>query len=141
MRVEGSVAIIGDIHGQLYDMFYMLEKMQKSKKHIEKMVFMGDYVDRGMYGPEVMAYLCALKLEKGHDVVLLRGNHETRYCTDHYNFRQQCLQFYDEEVYDVFCEVFDNLPIAAIVNGRYVTMHGGITQRMNSLDDINRIPR
>ena len=41
----------------------------------------------------------------------------------------------------MFCEVFDNLPIAAIVNGRYLTMHGGITERMTSLDDINRIPR
>ena len=27
LRVNGNVAIIGDIHGQLYDMFYMLKKI------------------------------------------------------------------------------------------------------------------
>ena len=55
--------MVGDIHGQLYDLFYMLEKIRANSRGIDKMVFMGDYVDRGMYGPEVVAYLLALKLE------------------------------------------------------------------------------
>ena len=88
VRVDGSVAIVGDIHGQLYDLFYMLEKVKDNSRGIEKLVFMGDYVDRGMYGPEVVAYICAMKIEKKDSIVMLRGNHETRACTEDFNFRQ-----------------------------------------------------
>ena len=88
MRVDGNVAVIGDIHGQLYDMFYMLDKISKNPRGIDKLLFLGDYVDRGMYGPEVMLYLCAMKYAEPHNVILLRGNHETRQCTSDYNFRQ-----------------------------------------------------
>ena len=51
------------------------------------MLFLGDYVDRGLYGVEVMAYLMAIKLENPDTVFLLRGNHETREMTTFYNFR------------------------------------------------------
>ena len=122
-------------------MLYMIDKMKSSKKGIEKLVFMGDYVDRGMYGPEVVAFLCAMKLERPKDIFLLRGNHESRYCTETYNFRQQCVQQFDIEVYDRFMELFDALPIAAMVNGRYVAIHGGIAQGMNTLSEINQTNR
>lgn len=63
VRIEGSIAVVGDIHGQLYDLFYMLEKVSANSRGMDKLVFMGDYVDRGMYGPEVVAYLTAMKIE------------------------------------------------------------------------------
>ena len=66
----------------------MLEKVKVNSRGIEKLVFMGDYVDRGMYGPEVVLYLCAMKVENPHGIMLLRGNHETRECTSNFNFRQ-----------------------------------------------------
>ena len=33
------------------------------------------------------------------------------------------------------------MPIAAIVNGQYLAMHGGISEKLNSLNDINMIDR
>ena len=53
----------------------------------QKVLFLGDYVDRGLYGIEVMAYLFALKVHSPANVFLLRGNHETREMTSFYNFR------------------------------------------------------
>ena len=141
VRVNGNVAIVGDIHGQLYDLFYMLEKVKQNSRGIDKLVFMGDYVDRGMYGPEVVAYICAMKIEKKESVVMLRGNHETRACTEDFNFRQQCLQLYDDEVYEEFMSLFDNLPVAACVNGQYLAVHGGISEKLESFDHINSIER
>ena len=78
---------------------------------------MGDYVDRGEYGPEVIIYLLALKLRFPTDVFLLRGNHESRDMTQMFNFREQMLCHFDLETYEIVMDLFDNIPLAAIVNG------------------------
>ena len=51
-----------------------------------KLLFLGDYVDRGPYGPEVILYLLTLKVRYPDKVVLMRGNHESREMTSAFNF-------------------------------------------------------
>jgi len=38
-------------------------------------------------------------------------------------------------------EVFDKLPIAALVAKRYLAVHGGISPNLNYLEEINQIDR
>ena len=104
---------------------------------------MGDYVDRGNYSIEVCIFLYALKINFPGEVMLLRGNHESRAMTEHFTFREEVLRKYDndESVYECFIESFEAMPIAADVNGDYLCMHGGISPEMNTLDDINKINR
>jgi hypothetical protein len=44
---------------------------------------------------------------------------------------------YDEETYEEYMETFDMLPVASIVNGLYLSMHGGISHRLTSSEAIN----
>ena len=46
-------------------------------------------------------------------MVLLRGNHESRNMTETFTFREEVLMRFDTEVYDLFMEVFDSMPISA----------------------------
>ena len=142
MRVDGKVVIVGDIHGQFYDLVAMLRKLKsRSEQAPNKILFLGDYVDRGNYGPEVALYLFCLKLASPQDYFLLRGNHESRDMAEHFNFRDQCLMLYDEEIFEGFMETFDCLPVSSVVNGLYLTMHGGISHRLTSVEAINQIDR
>ena len=102
---------------------------------------MGDYVDRGPYGPEVTLYLFALKIKYPNDIVMLRGNHESREMTQQFNFYDQMLAEYDVDLYDMLMDAFDWLPLACLVCGQYLCMHGGISQHMTSLQSINAIDR
>ena len=90
-------------------------------------LFLGDYVDRGILGIEVVLLLLAIKINEPKSVVLLRGNHESRNMTESFTFRYEVLQKFDIEVYDLFMEVFDALPISALVSKKYIAMHGGIS--------------
>jgi hypothetical protein len=47
---------------------------------------MGDYVDRGPFGMEVVILLMALKVRHKKNVIMLRGNHESRQMTQCFNF-------------------------------------------------------
>ena len=134
VRVDGKAFIIGDIHGQFYDLAEMLRTIPKPGHKGAKILFLGDYVDRGNYGPEVAAYLFTLKLAYPNDVFMLRGNHESRDMAESFNFRYQVLDLYDEEVYETYMEVFDSLPVAAHVNGQYLCVHGGISPKLATLD-------
>ncbi|HPC24750.1 MAG TPA: metallophosphoesterase family protein [Fervidobacterium sp.] len=63
---------IGDVHGCLNS----LEKLigQISPKDGDKLIFLGDYIDRGPDSKGTIDFLCSLS--KTVDCVFLRGNHE-----------------------------------------------------------------
>ena len=82
-------------------------------------------------------YLFALKAQFPNQVYLLRGNHETREMTESYDFRQQMITNYDLECYQAVMEMFDQLPLAACVNGDYIAVHGGVSERFKSFDELN----
>jgi serine/threonine-protein phosphatase 2B catalytic subunit len=62
--------------------------------------------------------------------------------TEHFTFRTEILQkFHDEEIYELFMDCFESLPIAADVNGDYLCMHGGISPDLRNKTDIEKINR
>ena len=75
------------------------------------------------------------------NVVLLRGNHESRNMTENFTFREEVLQRFDEEIYALFMDLFDAMPIAALVDGKYFAMHGGISPELSKLDQVDKINR
>jgi serine/threonine-protein phosphatase 2B catalytic subunit len=85
MQIEEPVVIVGDVHGQYYDVCHMLEKAGKPGDI--NYLFLGDFVDRGIYGTEVLLLLMSLKINYPQNVILLRGNHESRSMTENFTFR------------------------------------------------------
>jgi serine/threonine-protein phosphatase 2B catalytic subunit len=106
-----------------------------------KYLFLGDYVDRGIYSVEVVLLLMSLKLYFPTTVYLLRGNHESRNMTEHFTFREETLTKYDEEVFELFMEFFDSMPLAATIEQKYFVTHGGIGPELKKLEQINKINR
>lgn len=63
--------IIGDIHG-MSDMLNVL--LREWNPDSERLIFLGDYIDRGKQSKEVLKTV--LNLKEYYDAVLLKGNHE-----------------------------------------------------------------
>ncbi len=138
--VQAPVIICGDIHGQFED----LQKLFKLGGELPqtRYLFMGDYVDRGHNSVECISLLLAYKLRYKDSIVILRGNHESRQITQAYGFYDECGRKYgNPSVWKCFMEVFDYLPITALVEGRYFCLHGGLSPSIGSLDDIRFLNR
>lgn len=71
--MEAKIFAIGDIHGCFYTLVELLNKLPISP--IDRVVFLGDYVDRGPYSRKVIDLLIQLKKDNPC-WVMLKGNHE-----------------------------------------------------------------
>ena len=63
---------IGDIHGMFEMLELLMKKIQPQKT--DKFVFLGDYIDRGIQGKQVIDFL--IQFSEEYNCVFLRGNHE-----------------------------------------------------------------
>jgi serine/threonine-protein phosphatase PP1 catalytic subunit len=139
LDITGPVNICGDIHGQFSDLVQVFQAggFGPSIKYL----FLGDYVDRGEQGVEVVCLLLAMKIRFPTNVFMLRGNHESPEMTECFGFTDECTQKLSADILPVFFEVFDCLPIAALVNGRIFCVHGGLSPALTSLSQIAEISR
>ncbi|PTX17441.1 serine/threonine protein phosphatase 1 [Halanaerobium congolense] len=64
--------VIGDIHGEIEELEIILEKINYDSDQ-DKLIFVGDYIDRGANSYQVYKYI--KKLNNGRNI-FLRGNHE-----------------------------------------------------------------
>lgn len=137
--MNDPITVVGDIHGQFYDLVKLLQVGGNPEN--TRYLFLGDFVDRGMFSIEVLIVVLALKVRFTDSVFLLRGNHECKQMTTSFNFREECLAKYDQEIFDLFSQLFDTLPLSAIINDKFIAFHGGISPELKSKSDINKIDR
>jgi serine/threonine-protein phosphatase 2B catalytic subunit len=139
LKLNDPITVVGDIHGQYFDLVKLLE-VGGAPGDIQY-IFLGDYVDRGSFSVEVLALMFSLKIRHPKRVRMLRGNHECRQMTSFFNFREECEYKYDISVYNAFMDCFDNLPLAATINGKFLAVHGGLSPELPNVKAINKVDR
>lgn len=68
--------IIGDIHGYYNRLVNLFDKLTKRFAENDTLVFLGDYIDRGIHSYEVIDFLINISRIQGLTAVFLKGNHE-----------------------------------------------------------------
>mmetsp|Transcript_22775 Transcript_22775/g.54045 ORF Transcript_22775/g.54045 Transcript_22775/m.54045 type:complete len:311 (+) Transcript_22775:222-1154(+) len=138
--VTAPVTVCGDIHGQFYDLLELFKVGEEVPS--TSYVFMGDFVDRGYNSVETFTFLMLLKARYPANITLLRGNHESRQITQVYGFYEECQRKYGNANAWKYCtEVFDYLNVAAVIDGRVLCVHGGLSPDIITLDQMRLIDR
>jgi serine/threonine protein phosphatase 1 len=77
--------IIGDVHGMFDELVDLLNEVNPVPQ--DRVVFVGDLIDKGPDSPEVVAFLRSFA--EDHDVVLVEGNHEDKHRRFRKNLRER----------------------------------------------------
>ncbi|CAL6073493.1 Ser/Thr_phosphatase PP2A-2 catalytic subunit [Hexamita inflata] len=138
--VQAPVTIVGDIHGQFHDVIEMFKICGRSP--YTNYLFLGDYGDRGYYSVECTTLLLLLKIRYPKRITMIRGNHESRQVTQVYGFYDEVLRKYgNQQVWKHFTNMFDYLPLVAIVENQIFCVHGGLSPSLDTIEQIKKIDR
>ncbi len=142
---KGEAIIVGDLHGDLRSLEYILgdsrfvEKVSNNEEI--RIIFLGDYGDRGFYSPEVYHIVLSLKILFPENVILLQGNHEgpadlLAYPHDlPYHLQRR---FRDEwrDIYTELSNLFREFHTAVIVDKECLMLHGGVPSKARGIEDL-----
>jgi len=139
---------IGDIHG-CYDAFRILVEQKIQIKKSDKIILLGDYIDRGPHSKEVIDYIIDLQ-NKGFDIVPLLGNHEAMLLDAFYkderlplwiqNGRYETLKSFGisslKNLASRYIEFFSGLPYYFVFE-EYLFVHAGFNDEIsNPFEDL-----
>ncbi|NXN20917.1 PPP5 phosphatase, partial [Nycticryphes semicollaris] len=117
LKETEKVTVCGDTHGQYYDLLNIFE-LNGLPSESNPYIFNGDFVDRGSFSVEVILTLFGFKLLYPDHFHLLRGNHETDNMNQIYGFEGEVKAKYTAQMFALFSEVFEWLPLAQCINGK-----------------------
>jgi serine/threonine-protein phosphatase PP1 catalytic subunit len=139
VELEAPLHVCGDIHGQYYDLLRIFEHCGYPGEF--SYLFLGDYVDRGKQSLETVCLLLCYKIKYPEKVTLLRGNHESSVTNRIYGFYDECKRRYNVRIWRSFTDLFNWLPVAALIDEKILCMHGGLSPELKNIQNIQEISR
>lgn len=136
LKIPEKLVIIGDIHGDMQSLFNILQGIGFESflaNPDNKMIFLGDYVDRGSNSIGVLYTICCLKKKYPESVILMRGNHEApvEFPFPSHDLPLEVIRHYGKEngklvYYKKILRLFRLLSLAILIEGCLFMVHGGL---------------
>jgi predicted phosphodiesterase len=134
IKIENAkkVIFVGDTHGDLEASQKVIKDYLKEEN---KIVFLGDYVDRGSFSKENLDFLIEQKEKHPEQIFLLQGNHE-----GHRILRFSPADFWEsltKKEYQKYSQIVENFPLAVVVKD-IIALHGALPE-IEKLEDFEKI--
>ena len=131
--IPNELVVVGDLHGDIQSLEIILDEINSGKflsNLYNKIIFLGDYVDRGSRSVDVLLRLCELKHEYPGSVILMRGNHEApkEFPFPSHDLPEAMLQCFGKDwdvAYEKALDLFQMLTLVTVIEGKMVLVHGG----------------
>ena len=130
---SGTIIFVGDTHGDLEATEKIIHRYLKSDN---RLVFLGDYVDRGPASLENINLLLLHKIEHPDALYLLMGNHEGHAAVSFHP--ADFWESLDTELLQRYSEVLSKLPLVVSAPNGIIALHGALPD-VSGLEDISGI--
>jgi protein phosphatase len=126
------VIFVGDTHGDLEASQKVIKNYLKERN---KIVFLGDYVDRGPFSKENLDFLLEQRERNPEQIFLLQGNHE-----GHRILKFSPAEFWEslsEKEYQKYSQIVEKFPLVVVVKN-IIALHGA-PPKIEKLEDFEKI--
>ncbi|KJH49841.1 phosphoprotein phosphatase 1 [Dictyocaulus viviparus] len=123
IELQPPIKICGDIHGQYADVLRLFDR--SGFPPTVNYLFLGDYVDRGQQNLECISLFFCYK--NVIDDIKAPG----------YGYSSRCVSIDIVIVQDAFA----TLPFTGLIAGKILCMHGGLSPKLKSMDQLRQITR
>ena len=143
-----NLVIISDIHGDFACLDQMLREVHYEQflaDQKNKIVFLGDYIDRGSNSVGVLHTVCQLKCVYPDSVILMRGNHEApaEFPFASHDFPFQLIETFGEApgraIYRRTLALFRELTVATFIVKKLLLVHGGLPTDIEETQDYKSL--
>ncbi|KOM34961.1 hypothetical protein LR48_Vigan02g111100 [Vigna angularis] len=140
LQLKAPVKVFGDLHGQFGDLMRLFDEygFPSTAGDITLLTFVLPW-------PHSLSGSLELWIEYPDNVHLIRGNHEAADINALFGFRIECIERMGENdgiwAWTRFNQLFNYLPLAALVEKKIICMHGGIGRSINSVEQIEKLER
>jgi protein phosphatase len=127
-----KIIFVGDTHGDLEVSQKLIKEFLKPGN---KIVFLGDYVDRGPFSKENLNFLLEQKEKFPEQIFLLQGNHE-----GHRILKFYPVEFWEnltEKEYQKYSQIVEKFPLTVVVKD-IIALHGALP-KIEKLEDFGKI--
>jgi hypothetical protein len=135
-RIPEKLILVGDIHGDLQSLLWTLKEINFERllrNPHNKLVFLGDYIDRGTNSIGVLYVVCFLKQKFPDSVVLMRGNHEApmEFPFSSHDLPLELAHRYGPEIaqsiyINNIIPLFQSLSLMVLIPNQLLVVHGGL---------------
>jgi protein phosphatase len=143
-----KLVVVSDLHGDHECLHSILDEINYESylsDELNKIVFLGDYIDRGTNSIGVLNTVCRMKNDHPSTVILMRGNHEapSEFPFSSHDYPFQLIERFGESagraVYRKSLALFKNLSVATIASRILLLIHGGLPTDPESLTNYKSL--
>ncbi|GMN38160.1 hypothetical protein TIFTF001_007400 [Ficus carica] len=142
LQLKAPVKVFGDLHGQFGDLMRLFDEYGFPSTAGDITLCGSRTAQLGNYN---FAPCTQGKIENPENVHLIRGNHEAADINALFGFRLECIERMGENdgiwAWTRFNQLFNYLPLAALIEKKIICMHGGIGRSIHSVEQIEKLER
>ncbi len=139
-----NLVIISDLHGDSKSLFRILSEInykQFLSKELNKLVFLGDYIDRGSDSLSILYSVCYLKSTYPDSVIVMRGNHEApaEFPFSPHDFPYDIEERFGNrwrEIYKEILSLFKLMTLASLIRHKLLLVHGGLPTKEGAAENF-----
>lgn len=146
LQIPKNLVIVGDLHGDIKSLYKILHGIDYENfllDHENKMIFLGDYGDRGDDSIEVLYAALYLKQKYPDSIILMRGNHEApvEFPFESHDLPACILERFGRDsgqvIYEKMLKLFKSLTLITVIKSHLLLVHGGPPTEIES--DYNQL--